>query len=219
MRAKRSKVPTTQRGGRWRNEGYNNGIGRGRTRPPSLFCPSEREPRPGRTVRAEPQIARWLATLRRFGLVPRPLPGGQIQRLYRSDFRLRDDPDPEPIVRVQLRDSDGLGILSKENPDDDLQDSALKPDPNELAREPLGVDLIHPTHLRSGRRLKGINLLRSGSKNVSACPPMALAGDEASKNNPNGTGRTKATPPRPSTVPLPQDFDHPLDYSRVRGRL
>src|SRR2546427_722370 len=56
--AKGTKVPTTQRGGRWRNEGYNNGIRRGRTRPPSLFCPSEREPRTGRNVRAEPQIAR-----------------------------------------------------------------------------------------------------------------------------------------------------------------
>jgi len=50
-----------------------------------------------------------------------------------------DGPDPEPIVRVQLRDSDGIGILSQENSDEDLQESALKPDPNELAREPLGV--------------------------------------------------------------------------------
>src|SRR5207245_4545826 len=152
-----------------------------------------------------------IATLRRFGLVLGPIPGDQVHRLYRHDLCLRDDPDPEPIVRVQLRDSDGLGILSQENPDDDLQDSALKPDPNELAREPLGVDLIHPTHLRSGRRLKGINLLRSGSKNVSACPPMALAGNEDSKNNPTGTGRTKATRPRSSTVPPPKNFDYRLD--------
>src|SRR2546427_6272417 len=35
------------------------------------------------------------------------------------------------------------GILCQENPDEDLQDSALKPDPNELAREPVGVALIH----------------------------------------------------------------------------
>jgi len=49
----------------------------------------------------------------------------------------------EPIIGVQLRDSDGLGILSQENPDEDLQDSALKPDPNELAGELAHVALIY----------------------------------------------------------------------------
>ena len=97
--------------------------------------------------------------MRHSGLVLRPVPGGQVQRLYSRDLCLRDDLDVEPIVRVQLRDSDGLGVLSQENSDVDLRDAALKPDPNELASELVGVALMHRTHLRRGWSSTGINPL------------------------------------------------------------
>ena len=41
-----------------------------------------------------------------------PVPGGQVQRLDGCNLCLRDDFDVEAIVRVQLCDSDGLGIFS-----------------------------------------------------------------------------------------------------------
>src|SRR5881628_3426933 len=110
MRAKRTKVHATQRGGRTRNEGYYNvfrkeGADGGRQALPS-FREEGTANRTQRTCQGPDHLP--IATLRRFGLVLRPLAGGQVQRLDRCDLRLRDGPDSEPIVRVQLRDSDGI---------------------------------------------------------------------------------------------------------------
>src|SRR6266705_5081391 len=119
-------------------------------------------------------IRQLRTTSRRSDLVLGPIPGGQVQRLYGCDLCLRDGLDVEPTVRVQLRDSDGLGILSQENSDEDLQDSALKLDPNELAREPLSIALIHRTQLRNGWRSPGINPLTlnaSGSRGSESKDP------------------------------------------------
>jgi len=55
-------------------------------------------------------------------------------RLYEYNSDIRMDSESSP----------------KKNSDKDLQDSALEPDPNELARELVGVALMHRTRLRRG---------------------------------------------------------------------
>src|SRR5207302_4619711 len=132
------------------------------------------------------------ATLRRSSLVLRPLPGGKVQRLYGRDLPLRDDPDLESTVGVQLRDSDGLGILSQEDSDEDLQYSALKPDPNELASEPVGVALIHRTHLGRGWRLPGINPFGVRASGSGAAWRVRSPLPTRRRSRPPGTARRSA---------------------------